>query len=467
MTKPYQIYSAVKYLIDAPLLFLSLWLASFYLPGDEFFIKQPFSFILILYSIIAWYGSAEISKLYKDFRSNKFSEEIIYILFTGIIYFIFFTSFLFLFKDQYQISNQFIVLYLAILVFLVTLFKYIIRKFLHRIISKGKLVNRILLLGSTPAAKDFYDTINKYYYYGYKCVGFLDNQNMVLNGCPYLGKVDDLAQVMQEHPIDEVIVALSNADHQQIKQSIETCDFHGKRVRLIPDLYLYASSNIQMNNIGLLPVINLRSLPQDRYANKVLKRVFDILFSLSFFLILGWWLIPFIALLIKLESKGPVFFQQERWGLNNELIICYKFRSMVNGSIDFDENGKYMQAIPNDHRVTRFGKYLRKTNMDELPQFWNVLLGNMSVVGPRPHPTPLNLASIETVDRYMLRHLVKPGISGLAQVNGCRGETQTSEDMQKRVNFDLFYIHKWTFWLDCQIILQTIINIFRGDQNAY
>jgi len=162
-----------------------------------------------------------------------------------------------------------------------------------------------------------------------------------------------------------------------------------------------------------------------------------------------------------------VFFQQERWGLNNERIICYKFRSMLNGSKDTDENGNYLQAIQNDHRVTRFGKYLRKTNMDELPQFWNVLLGNMSVVGPRPHPTPLNLASIETVDRYMLRHLVKPGITGLAQVNGCRGETQTPDDMQKRVNFDLFYIHKWTFWLDCQIILQTIINIFRGDQNAY
>ncbi|NEU10233.1 undecaprenyl-phosphate glucose phosphotransferase [Flavihumibacter sp. R14] len=467
MTKPYQIYSAIKYLIDAPLLFISLWLAAYYLPGEEFLIREPFGIILILYTILAWYGSAEISKLYKDFGSNKFSEEIISILFTGIIYFVFFTSFLFLFKVQYKISNHFIVLYLSVLLFLVTIFKYIIRKFLHSIIYQGKLVNRILLIGSTPAAKDFYDTINKYYYYGYKCVGFLDNQNTMMNGCTYLGKVDELAQVMQEQPVDEVIVALSNADHQQIKSSIETCDFHGKRVRLIPDLYLYTSSNIQMNNIGLLPVINLRSLPQDRFANKLLKRAFDVLFSLSFFLLLGWWLLPLIALLIKLGSKGPVFFKQERWGLNNERIICYKFRSMVNGSKDTDEDGNYMQAIPNDLRVTSFGKYLRKTNMDELPQFWNVLIGNMSVVGPRPHPTPLNLASIETVDRYMLRHLVKPGISGLAQVNGCRGETQTPEDMQKRVNFDLFYIHKWTFWLDCQIILQTIINIFRGDQNAY
>lgn len=307
MTKPYQIYSAIKYLIDAPLLFISLWLAAYYLPGEEFLIAEPFGIILIIYTVLAWYGAAEISKLYKDFGSNKFSEEIISIFFTGIIYFVFFTSFLFLFKVQYEISNHFIVLYLSILLFLVTIFKYIIRKFLHSIIYQGKLVNRILLIGSTPAAKDFYDTINKYYYYGYKCVGFLDNQPTMMNGCPYLGKVDELAQVMQEQPVDEVIVALSNADHQQIKSSIETCDFHGKRVRLIPDLYLYTSSNIQMNNIGLLPVINLRSLPQDRFANKLLKRAFDVVFSLSFFLILGWWLLPLIAALIKLGSKGPCF----------------------------------------------------------------------------------------------------------------------------------------------------------------
>jgi putative colanic acid biosynthesis UDP-glucose lipid carrier transferase len=140
---------------------------------------------------------------------------------------------------------------------------------------------------------------------------------------------------------------------------------------------------------------------------------------------------------------------------------------MISDSKDVDNNGRYLQAKRDDERVTSFGKYLRRTNLDELPQFWNVLLGNMSVVGPRPHPTPLNLASVETVDRYMLRHLVKPGITGWAQVNGCRGETREPGSMQRRVNFDLYYIHRWTFWFDCQIILQTVINIFRGDQNAY
>jgi putative colanic acid biosynthesis UDP-glucose lipid carrier transferase len=132
-----------------------------------------------------------------------------------------------------------------------------------------------------------------------------------------------------------------------------------------------------------------------------------------------------------------------------------------------DQTGKYNQAIKDDPRITFIGGLLRKTNLDELPQFWNVLIGNMSVVGPRPHPMPLNIESMHTVDNYMLRHLVLPGISGLAQVNGCRGETKTTEEMQKRINFDLYYIHRWNFWLDIQIIIQTIVNILRGDQNAY
>ena len=213
--------------------------------------------------------------------------------------------------------------------------------------------------------------------------------------------------------------------------------------------------------------MNVGGLPLDRWEIKLLKRSFDIVFSLVFFFTIGLILFPLISLLIKITSKGPVFFKQERWGLNNKLIICYKFRTMIQESKDVDEDGKYQQAQKDDPRITSIGRILRKTNLDEIPQFWNVLIGNMSVVGPRPHPTPLNKESMHTVDNYMLRHIVLPGITGWAQVNGCRGETKTVEEMQERVDFDLSYIHRWTFWLDCQIILQTIINLIRGDQNAY
>jgi putative colanic acid biosynthesis UDP-glucose lipid carrier transferase len=222
-----------------------------------------------------------------------------------------------------------------------------------------------------------------------------------------------------------------------------------------------------MDNLGLLSVINLNELPLDKWENKFFKMLFDKLFALLFFAIIGWWLFPIMAILVKLDSKGPVYYQQERWGVNNKPIICYKFRTMrpENGYNGHSEED-FEQTSRNDPRVTRLGKVLSKYSIDELPQFWNVLKGEMSVVGPRPHPTPMNLESMKSVDNYLKRHMVNPGITGWAQINGCRGEVRTHEEMEQRVNFDLYYIHRWSFTLDLQIILQTIIKMLR-DQGAY
>ncbi len=467
MTRPYFLYNGFRYLIDTPLLILSFWIADYLTAGQIHSGQESFVYIFLLLSIIAWYSAAQISGLSRDLRSNKFAEEIIYVLVTLIIFAITLTSCLFFFRNKIELSNNFLLVYFPVLFTLILSFKYLFRKYLHSIFYSGRLQEQIILVGSTPAAKDFYDTINLHTYYGYKCIGFLDDENTKLNGCKYLGKISDINKILAESPVDEVIIALPNAQHHHISACIEACDFHAKRVRMIPDLYLYAASNISINTIGLLPVINFRSLPQDRLPNKLLKRFFDLLFSTLFFILIGWWFMPIIAILIKLTSKGPVFFKQERWGLNNKKIICYKFRTMYYGSPETDTNGDFLQATKNDQRVTPLGKFLRAWNIDELPQFWNVLKGNMSVVGPRPHVTPLNISSIQNVDRYMLRHLVKPGITGYAQVNGCRGETSAPGSMQRRVNYDLYYIHSWTFWMDCQIVLQTIILTIKGDQNAY
>ncbi|MBC7654640.1 MAG: undecaprenyl-phosphate glucose phosphotransferase [Oligoflexus sp.] len=466
MTKPYVIYQNVRSIIDAPIILFCLWCGQVFFGLDLLIFKGIF-YIFILLSLASWYVSANISKLYSDLRTNKFSEEIVYILFTVLLHAIFLTSLLFFFRNQIQLSNYFLLFYFSILFFFVVITKYILRKYLHSFIHKGKLQEKVLLVGSTPAAMNFYETIKSHMYYGYSCLGFLDNHQEKLNGCNYLGRVDDLPNVIQNYEIDEVIIALPNSAHEEIRYSVEVCGHYAKRVRIIPDFYFYASSNIQMDTIGLLPVINLRSLPQDRFYNKLIKRVFDIVFSISFFILMGWWLFPMVAILIKLTSSGPVYFLQERWGINNERIICYKFRTMKHGSPEVDDRGNFLQSVRNDSRVTQIGKYLRKYNIDEFPQFWNVLLGNMSIVGPRPHVTPLNLSSIKEIEHYLLRHLVKPGITGWAQVNGCRGETFTKHDMQARVNYDLYYIHRWTFRLDCWIILQTIVNIIKGDENAY
>ena len=467
MAKSYNRYTTLRYIIDAPIVAVAYIAALSISTGNGLLNATLNDYLFTLIALIAWYIAASFSRLYADRRSNKYSEEIVFIIYTMILFTILLSSATFFLNRFFQFNSSLFFFFLGTLFLLLTITKYIIRKYLHSAIYQGKLFDNIIIVGSTGSAIDLYEAINKYYYYGYKCNGFLDNSISKLNGCLYMGKVDNLSTVLKDNVVDEVVIALPNNENNQIQQCIQVCDYYATKVRIIPDLNQYASSSVQVTNIGLVPVINVRSLPLDKWENRLLKRIYDIAFSLAFFFILGFWLLPLIALIIKLTSKGPAIFKQERWGLNNEKIICYKFRTMEATSSDIDKNGFYNQASKHDSRNKPFGYYLRITNMDELPQFWNVLLGNMSVVGPRPHPTPLNLQSMHTVENYMLRHVVKPGISGWAQVNGCRGETLIHGSMQKRVNFDLYYIHRWTFWLDNQIILQTVINIIRGDQNAY
>lgn len=197
------------------------------------------------------------------------------------------------------------------------------------------------------------------------------------------------------------------------------------------------------------------------------KRSMDVILASLLFAFVFSWLFPLIALLIKLTSKGPVFFKQERTGLYNQKIICYKFRSMVVESRDIDAKGKYCQTIKNDPRVTKVGCFLRKTSMDEFPQFWNVLIGDMSIVGPRPHPVVLDRESEGIITNYKLRHLVKPGITGIAQVKGFRGQTKERNLMQRRINHDIWYINNWNSFLDIKIMLLTVRCILKGDINAF
>lgn len=467
MSKVYNRYTLIRYIIDAPIIGIGYFIANKYSASHTQTSHLSNSAMFALLAMLVWYIAATFSRLYTDRRSNKFSEEIIFIIYTLIIYTVLLSSVFFFLRNFVRFNADFFAFFISFLFLFLSLTKYIVRKYLHAAIYKGKLFDNLLIIGTTPAAYEFYETINKYYYYGYKCIGFLDDQQQKMNGCNYFGKINVLSNILQQQKVDEVIIALHNNQNTSIQNCIEVCDYFKVKARILPDTQLYSTSSTQFNNIGQLSVINIRALPLDKLENKLLKQIFDIVFALLFFILIGSWLLPLIALAIKLTSKGPVIFKQERWGLNNEKITCYKFRTMLVDSQDFDPNGNYNQATKNDPRVTKLGNFLRKSNLDELPQFWNVLLGNMSTVGPRPHPTPLNIQVMHTVDNYMLRHIVKPGISGWAQVNGCRGETREPGSMQRRVNFDLYYIHRWTFWLDCQIILQTIINIFRGDQSAY
>ena len=464
MKKQQQFLRNISYTLDIIIILIAYLIAKkFNYNIDLQYFSYPFFFL----SIVLWFVMSIFSKIYFEKRSNKFAEEMVQMIYHSILFIVSLSSVLFFLNLNHKFPSKFVLVFANILTFLAILSKYAIRKKIHAYLNKGIFYDHVLLVGSTKAAEEFIDAVKKYYYYGYKCIGYIDDQDQLKKDCIYLGNLNDLHTILRTTQIDEVFIALPTGENEKIQNCIAICDGLNIKVRILPNLSEFTSSSVYINNIGLLPVVNVGDLPLDKKENRILKRSFDIIFSLLFFILLGSFIFPLLAIIIKLSSKGPIFFKQERWGLNNKRITCYKFRSMYKESSDLDEDGNFQQAQKDDPRITLIGKILRKTNMDELPQFWNVLMGNMSVVGPRPHPTQLNIQSMELVDNYMLRHMVIPGITGLAQVNGCRGETRTTEDMQKRVNFDLYYIQRWNFWLDLQIIIQTIINIFRGDQNAY
>jgi putative colanic acid biosynthesis UDP-glucose lipid carrier transferase len=464
MQKPSLFFKNIRYSLDALVVFLSYFLTAYAFNDGNVPLISPVFYIV---AIGLWWSMSLFSKLYSDRRSNKFSEEIVFIIYHSILFAVSLSSMLFFLSLNHKYSSPFIIVFVSSCSFLAIATKYALRKKIHSALYHGAYFDQVLLIGNNQVAENFIDTVHKYYYYGYQCAGYIAEQPSIQNEVQYFGQFDQLQQVLSSNKINEVFIALSNKESKQIQECIRICDNNNVRVRMLPDLTDFTTSSVFIQNIGQLPVVNIGSLPLDKKEHKLAKRIFDILFSGLFFLTIGIFIFPIIAIIIKLTSRGPIIFKQERWGLNNEKITCFKFRSMIKESSDIDEGGNYNQAHKNDPRITLIGKFLRQTNLDELPQFWNVLLGNMSVVGPRPHPTPLNIESMQTVDNYMLRHQVLPGITGLAQVNGCRGETKTTQEMQRRVNFDLYYIHRWSFWLDLQIIIQTVVNIFRGDQNAY
>lgn len=426
-----------------------------------------FNWVLLGISLLAWTITGFSLHLYEDFRTRSFSYEFIAILKTTLLHACFITFLFFYCFKFYPYPRTFALLYSGLLFVSMTVVKFFVKQSLLRLRAKGYNLKNILIVGTGETGMTFYRTIVSNDHFGYRCVGFIDEQtNAQLNGL-YLGKLSALADVLEGYDIDDVVIALPEGLNQEMERVIVTSEKEAKRVRIVSDFHRFCTPTSSMHFFGRLPTVTIRTSPLDDPAQQGFKRMFELLLTGVLFITVFSWLFPIIGILVKLSSKGPVLFRQERWGLQNRKITCYKFRSMVAGSDVVDANGVYVQASPNDRRTTRIGRFLRKTNLDELPQFFNVLMGDMSLVGPRPHPIPLHMESKSAVQHYMLRHLVKPGITGWAQVNGWRGETKMSGQMQKRVEYDLWYIENYSFWLDCQIIFQTVMNMIKGDRNAY
>ena len=455
-------YHTIKAISDIPVIILCYWVSRIHRIDN---IQNEVHLIFLLTAVVSWYLASRFSKLNSERRFSKYAEEIVLILYHVLLFGVVNSSFLFFLKLFNYYSPWEYFYFIAYLSFGIIITKYIIRKKLHSIINKSKIFEKLLVISSAEYANDLYKLLSRNEHYGYQCIGAVTYEKDQLALCPYLGTPPQLDNILQANMIDEAIICLPNHLEKDINDSIRIFNHHQIKVRIIPDINHFITNPLIIENIGSQAIYSQEKLPLDEWSNQFIKRFFDITFSMLVLIFIGSWLFPIVAILIKLSSKGSVFYKQERWGLNNKKIMVYKFRTMHQDNESNEE--QFAQTSPNDKRITWLGNFLRKSSIDEFPQFINVLIDDMSVVGPRPHAVPHNLKSLDNVTNYTIRHIIKPGITGWAQVNGHRGATHTHEAMQKRVNHDLYYIRNWNLWLDCQIILQTIVNFIKGDLNAY
>ncbi|MEO1451800.1 MAG: undecaprenyl-phosphate glucose phosphotransferase, partial [Bacteroidota bacterium] len=313
--------------------------------------------------------------------------------------------------------------------------------------------SNLLVLGAGKSGKDLLSFTEQNRHLGYKVVGFLDDHYPGSNGINLLGRLNDLSNILDSQEVDEIVIALPPENHSEIKQAIKVADYRGVRVNLVPEYtQIVEGSRVKSYTLGQLPVLQLKGTALDQFHNFIMKKGFDLLFATGVLIMLSPILLT-LAIIIKLTSKGPVFYKPVRKGQAGEDFVCYKFRTMY---VDKGANAGQKSTTKDDPRITPIGRILRKYSLDELPQFINVLKGDMSVVGPRPHRINLNHEFQRMVEKYMIRHYVKPGITGWAQVNGWRGPTETMEQKLGRVKHDLWYIENWSFWLDIKIIWLTV-----------
>jgi putative colanic acid biosynthesis UDP-glucose lipid carrier transferase len=364
-----------------------------------------------------------------------------------------------------QISRLRLLYFYAFFFGLLMLSRFLSMEVLKYIRAKGYNFKNVIIVGANDAGERIRKTLSKDLTYGYRFLGFFDEKvdPFAFISSPVLGGFDDVESYLVSHQVDEMYVALHIDNVDVISKLIKICEHHMVRIKFIPDFQLYTKSNkVEISFYENTPVLMFRTEPLEYTVNRLLKKAFDIVFSLGVILLIFPWLFPIIMILIKIESPGPVFFKQERSGRDNESFFCWKFRSMrVNKQAD------KLQAGKGDQRITKFGAFIRKTSIDELPQFFNVFLGDMSVVGPRPHMVNHTKQYTDLIGNYLVRQYTKPGITGWAQVNGYRGETRELIDMQNRVEYDIWYIENWSILLDIKIIIKTVVNIFKGEENAY
>ena len=362
---------------------------------------------------------------------------------------------------QHNFSREMLFIFFVINVLLEVLMRAVIRLVLHMMRKSGFNMKHILLVGYSRAAESYIDRIRAFPQWGYQIKGILDDNvepGTNYNGVEVLGKTECLNDMLSENELDEIAITLCLNEYSKLEKLVNMCEKSGVHTQFVPDYNNIIPSRPYTEDLLGLPVVNIRYVPLSNTFNAMMKRAFDIICSFIGIVILSPLLLV-IACLIKLSSRGPLIFKQERVGLRNEPFMMYKFRSM---KVQNARKEKKAWTVKDDPRVTVIGKFLRKTSLDELPQLFNIFKGEMSIVGPRPERPFFVEKFKEEIPRYMVKHQVRPGLTGWAQVNGYRGDTS----IRKRIEYDLYYIENWTFGFDIKIMFLTI---FKGfvNKNAY
>jgi len=400
-----------------------------------------------LYSL---YGIRRLERIYREtWRSITF-------------HFVMFTVFL-LFSRNDDFSRSFLIIFYGLLSISFLFNRFLGTAFQYVLLAKFNVAKKVAVLGSNQTAIRISEYLQKQRTLNF--YGFVGDDSSIYN--EEGGIVSELvSQKFSEAAaagVQDVYVAVAPNRMTEVSALVDEADRQCVRLKFIPDLGGSLASPYTIDYLGgEFPIITLRVEPLEQMKNRFKKRLFDLVFSSLVIIFVLSWLYPLIAILIKWESKGPVLFKQLRSGRNDTPFWCYKFRSMT-----VNKDSDKVQATKNDARITKIGAFLRRSSLDEMPQFFNVFLGNMSVVGPRPHMLKHTDEYKKIISKFMVRHFLKPGITGWAQVNGFRGETRLVEDMDNRVKYDIYYLENWTTALDVRIIFMTIINAIRGEENAY
>lgn len=449
------LFIAGELLVIGLLFFVSLYIAygSFELGGQY---TTTFVVYMLIWPLLSYFG--------KDFKIgravsyyNTFKKA-----FTSVFIFVSLISLLWLFISEVPINRHFTMSLVLLLFVWLTIYRVFVHLALDRYRTFGGNIRSAVIIGYDKLGFNLFDLLNKKPHYGIRCNGIYDvhAHPKLKSNYPFDGLIEDFKN-LDFSTIDFIYIS-DRIEKETKDMVISLGDQHAKKVKLLPEIKTEALKTFILKRYENIPIIDINNLPLDRVLNMALKRSFDFVFALFMVVFVLSWMYPVFGVLIKLESKGPVFFKQEREGKDGMWFLCLKFRTMrLNAESDT------VWAAKNDPRTTRFGSFLRRTSLDEFPQFLNVLFGQMSIVGPRPHPISLNETYRFSVEKFAKRHESRPGVTGLAQAMGYRGEIDDYYQMNSRVKLDRFYLQNWSFLLDIKIIFRTVFGIAKGQERAY